>query len=122
MAGQSLGQAESQGRLGETSLLEKRIRVRTGVGLHARPAARLVAEAARYSCEVTLEYGGRVADAKSILQVLALGVKDGHEILVRAEGDREAEVLAALAACLDASAESGGRGGCASPGSSAAGP
>jgi len=95
-------------------LLEKRIKVRTGVGLHARPAARLVAEAAKHSCRVTVEYGGRVADAKSILQVLALGVKDGEEILVRVEGDGDAEVLEALAACLDDSAGTEGNGRCCS--------
>ncbi|MFZ5767155.1 MAG: HPr family phosphocarrier protein [Bacillota bacterium] len=78
-------------------MVEARVVVRTGVGLHARPAAMLVQEAARHSgCQVSIEHGGRKADAKSILQVLGLGVRDGEEVTIRVEGEAEEEVLAAL--------------------------
>lgn len=77
-------------------MVEARVVVRTGVGLHARPAALLVQEAVKHPCRVSIEYGGKRADAKSILQVLALGVKDGEEVVLRAEGEGESEALAAL--------------------------
>jgi phosphocarrier protein len=70
--------------------------VRTGVGLHARPAATLVAAARPYACRVTVEYNGRVADAKSIIQVLGLGVPDHATLVLRTDGDGEATALAAL--------------------------
>ncbi len=77
-------------------MVEARVVVRTGVGLHARPAAALVQEAGRHPCRVSIQYGGKTADAKSVLQVMALGVKDGEEITIRAEGEGESEALQAL--------------------------
>lgn len=77
-------------------MVEARVVVRTGVGLHARPAALLVQQASKHACRVSIEYGGKRADAKSILQVLALGVKDGEEVVIRAEGEGEPDALAAL--------------------------
>jgi len=77
-------------------MVEARVVVRTGVGLHARPAALLVQEAVKHPCRVTIEYGGKKADAKSILQVLAMGVRDSEELVIRAEGEGESEALAAL--------------------------
>ncbi len=44
------------------------------------------------------ETAGRTADAKSILQVLTLGVRDGAEIIVRAEGEGEDAALRAITA------------------------
>ncbi|MEW6545881.1 MAG: HPr family phosphocarrier protein [Bacillota bacterium] len=77
-------------------MVEARVVVRTGVGLHARPAALLVQEAVKHPCRVTIEYGGKKADAKSILQVLAMGVRDSEELVIRAEGEGESEALASL--------------------------
>jgi phosphocarrier protein HPr len=74
------------------------VTVNTGVGLHARPAAVLVAAARTYACKVTVEYHGKVADAKSILQVLGLGVQDRETVTVRADGEGEQAVLAAMMA------------------------
>jgi phosphotransferase system HPr (HPr) family protein len=70
--------------------------VHTGVGLHARPAAALVAAARPHACRVTVEYNGRVADAKSIIQVLGLGVPDQATVVLSADGDGEAAALATL--------------------------
>lgn len=83
-------------------MAEARVTVKTGVGLHARPAAELVREASRHSCRLTVEYGGRTADAKSILQILALGVKDGEELVVRAEGEGEDAAIKAVLALFGA--------------------
>jgi len=83
-----------------------RIVIRTGVGLHARPAAELVREAKKHACSVTLEYQGRTADAKSILQVLALGVKDGAEVTVRTEGEGDESAVASIERLLSSGFES----------------
>lgn len=81
-------------------MAEARVVIRTGVGLHAGPVAALVAEARRHACAVTFECGARAANAKSILAVLALGVKDGEELLVRAEGEGAEDAIDALARAL----------------------
>ncbi len=83
-------------------MLEAEVTIHSGVGLHARPAASLVREAARHACRLTVHYAGREADAKSVLQVLALGVKDGETIRLRAEGPGEEAALKALVALLEA--------------------
>ncbi|MGE5590508.1 MAG: HPr family phosphocarrier protein [Bacillota bacterium] len=77
-------------------MVESRVTVVSPVGLHARPAALLVQEAAKYDCHLILEYGRRRANAKSILQVLALGVKNGEEVRICAEGKGEEEAIVAL--------------------------
>jgi phosphotransferase system HPr (HPr) family protein len=61
------------------------------VALHARPAGLLVKEAARLGCSVTVVANGRRADAKSILQVLALGASGGTAIVIEVSGDGAAE-------------------------------
>ena len=72
------------------------------VGLHARPAAVLVQTAGRYQARVRIVYGERRADARSIIQVLSLGVRQGSRITVTTEGGDEVEALAAVLAVLTA--------------------
>jgi phosphocarrier protein FPr len=75
--------------------------VRNRLGLHARPAARLVSTAGRFAAEVTLERDGRRANAKSINQVATLGVRQGDTITLSAGGPDAAAALAALRALAD---------------------
>ena len=69
-------------------------------GLHLRPAAELVRLAARFRARVEVvnvtRGGGRTADARSLLQVTALGVNAGHVVRLTATGEDAAEALAAL--------------------------
>ncbi|MFC7327561.1 HPr family phosphocarrier protein [Marinactinospora rubrisoli] len=82
---------------------QRRLTVRTEVGLHARPAAQFVRAAAEHPGDVTVARGdGDPVPAKSILAVLALGVRHGDEITVTAEGERAEAVLDALAAIVEA--------------------
>jgi len=71
------------------------------LGLHARPAARFVATAARYEADVRVHKGERSANAKSINQVAMLGARQGDEIVVSAGGPDAAGALAALKALAD---------------------
>ena len=69
------------------------------VGLHARPAAQFVQTASNFEAEVTVANKTKSSDpvnAKSILSVLTLGVHQGHEIEITADGIDEAEVLKAI--------------------------
>lgn len=61
-------------------------------GLHARPAARFVKSMAELGVPVTVRKGERKADARSILEVLGLGVDQGDDFTV--EADTAPEVLA----------------------------
>lgn len=85
---------------------EARVTVRSKVGLHARPAAMFVQEALKFKCKVTIESGDKTADGKSILRVLALGVKCGQEIVIRTDGEGEDEALASLVSLIENTPES----------------
>jgi len=68
--------------------------------LHARPAATFVKTAMRFRSRVSIGVNGRVADAKSILAVLALGATGGTMLSLSAEGEDAPAALDALAACV----------------------
>jgi PTS hybrid protein len=65
-------------------------------GLHARPAAALVRLAARFDARITVNG----ADASSLLRVIALGLRHGEQVAVRAEGPQAAEAVDAVAELL----------------------
>ncbi len=48
------------------------------VALHARPAGVVSREAMQFSARLTLVFGDRKADAKSVLRVMALGAEPGQ--------------------------------------------
>jgi len=70
------------------------------VALHARPAATFVKTAMRFSSRVTVGANGKIADAKSILAVLALGATAGTPLQLNADGEDAPAALDALAACV----------------------
>ena len=71
-----------------------------GVALHARPAGKFVKTALRFYSNLTVASNGKVANAKSILSVLALGATGGTVLKLSAAGDDAAAALGALAACV----------------------
>lgn len=85
---------------------EVKVIVEAKVGLHARPASLFVQEAAKYTsdihvyCQDPETKEDRNANAKSILGILTLGVFQGTEITISAEGDDEEQAVAALAALV----------------------
>lgn len=69
-------------------------------GLHARPAARFVQAASRYTSRIVIRQDGREADAKSLIALLGLTIRPSTEITLSAEGPDADDALAALAAEL----------------------
>jgi phosphocarrier protein HPr len=66
---------------------ERRVRVASPLGLHARPAAVFVQAVTATGLAVTLcRPGGPAADARSILSVIALDVRHGEEVLLHTDG------------------------------------
>ena len=70
-------------------------------GLHLRPAADFVRLAAKFQSQVRVANltrgGGREANARSLLEVTALGVNKGHTIRLQASGDDAQAAIEALA-------------------------
>lgn len=62
-------------------------------GLHARPAMSFVQAASKFDCKITMEKDGRVAPAKSLISILALGVGKGEKVIICAEGKDEEKAV-----------------------------
>jgi phosphocarrier protein len=65
-------------------------------GLHLRPAARLVQVAKQFQSAIYLKGGGKIADLRSILSVLALCATMGTGLDVEAAGDDEQDAIQAI--------------------------
>ncbi|HXN90063.1 MAG TPA: HPr family phosphocarrier protein [Candidatus Sulfotelmatobacter sp.] len=84
---------------------EVQVALPENVALHARPAASFVKTALRFRSRVTVGMDGKIADAKSILAVLALGATGGTLLKLKAEGEDAPAALDALATCVSGLAE-----------------
>ncbi|MBF6628007.1 MAG: HPr family phosphocarrier protein [Proteiniphilum sp.] len=62
-------------------------------GLHARPAAELAALAKRFKSCITLTTGLKEANAKSVISLLTLGLKQGSVINLKIEGEDSEEAI-----------------------------
>ncbi len=80
---------------------QKEVVVTSDAGVHARPAMMLVREAMKYPCSVTLVKDDIEADCKSIMSVLGLAIISGSRLVVKAEGDREGEVVDRLVQMIE---------------------
>ncbi len=72
-------------------------------GLHARPAALLVAALAAVEAEVTVALGGtqKRVDARSLIGLLSLGAHPGDVLAIEASGAESAEAMARIRALVD---------------------
>jgi phosphotransferase system HPr (HPr) family protein len=81
---------------------ELTIQLPKGVALHARPAGSFVKVAMAFLSTIRVRAGDREANAKSILEVMALGAEGGSEISLRADGDDADAALGAIREWSDA--------------------
>uniref|UniRef100_UPI0036DE8855 fused PTS fructose transporter subunit IIA/HPr protein n=1 Tax=Photorhabdus sp. RM322S TaxID=3342825 RepID=UPI0036DE8855 len=68
-------------------------------GLHARPGAVLVNVIRQFSSEITmlnLDGTGRPVNGRSLMKIMALGVKKGHRLHVVANGDDAQQAITAI--------------------------
>ncbi|MBA2461677.1 MAG: HPr family phosphocarrier protein [Actinobacteria bacterium] len=70
------------------------------VALHARPAGAFVREAASFDASIVVRANDRSANAKSILEVLALGAVGGTTLELAASGEDAAAAIERLAAVV----------------------
>jgi phosphocarrier protein HPr len=66
------------------------------LGLHARPAADFTKTAAKFNSKITLKGNGKTIDAKSILMVLTMGIRQGEQLTIIADGPDEIESIEVL--------------------------
>lgn len=89
-------------------MVQREVLIHNSAGLHARPAALLVALAAGSKAQVTLQYGGKTINAKSILSVLGGGIGKGARVVVTADGEDEQATVDGICSLFEQFAEQRG--------------
>lgn len=82
-------------------MLEREIKVINALGVHARPASKIVQTANKFKSKIWLIKDNATADAKSILHVMMLGANYNSLVLVRASGEDEKDAVEAIAALFN---------------------
>lgn len=78
-------------------------KIKNAHGLHARPGAMLVAEAKKFESNIrvaNLDGDSKEVNAKSLMKVIALGVKHGHQLKFTAEGHDATQALESIGAAI----------------------
>ncbi len=79
---------------------QAKLMITTDVGLHARPATLFVRTSNQFESDIQVIYGSKEANAKSILQVLSLGVEKDGEINLIINGPDENQALNELSSLV----------------------
>lgn len=81
-------------------MLEEKIQIINKLGLHVRAATKLVQTASEFEAEITIICNDQEADAKSIMDVLMLAAIHESFVVIRVNGDNEAEEQQVLTALM----------------------
>lgn len=68
------------------------------VGIHARPAGNLAKEAKKYDSVIKITKDGKSVEAKKLMMLMGLGVKQGDTVTVSVEGGDEEATAAQMEA------------------------
>ena len=86
-------------------MISRNVTVKNSVGLHARPATFFIQKANSFKCSIWVEKEDCRVNAKSLLGVLSLGISNGTNITIIADGQDEQLAADALAALIDSGFE-----------------
>jgi len=78
-------------------MIEVEVMITNKLGLHARPAAKLVQTASNFISSIVLIKENLEVNAKSIMGVMMLAAEMGSKIVIRVDGSDENEALKAVA-------------------------
>lgn len=72
------------------------------LGIHARPAGAIAAEAKKFSSQITVQKGDKSADGRRLFALMGLSAKAGDTLTVICNGEDEEAAADALRALLEA--------------------
>lgn len=75
---------------------KKEFHIIAETGIHARPATMLVQVASKFSSDINIEFSGKSVNLKSIMGVMSLGVGQGADVTITADGDDAADAIVAI--------------------------
>lgn len=77
------------------------VSINNPTGLHARPATQFVKLATTFQSEISIRVADKDGDAKSILKVLSLGIAQGAQVKISAEGNDEKAAVESLVMLIE---------------------
>lgn len=77
-------------------MIERKIKIKNKLGLHARPAAVFVKTASKFKSDISLIKDGQQVNGKSIMGVLMLAAEKGSEVTLRIDGEDEIAAMETL--------------------------
>ena len=83
-------------------MITRNVKIINKVGLHARPATFFIQKANSYKSAIWVESETKRVNAKSLLGVLSLGIKQGMTITLSADGPDEVEALDGIIGAIEA--------------------
>lgn len=82
-------------------MLSRKITIKNPSGLHLRPAGVLSQTAMKFKSDIIIEYGEKRIVAKSVLNVMAAGIKSGTQVNLIVEGEDEEEAMKTLVEAIE---------------------
>src|SRR5580700_4173109 len=86
---------------GGNGTMTKDLVVSNKLGMHARPAAKFVQTANRFSCDIFVEKDGERVNGKSIMGLMMLAAGPGSKLTVHADGNDANQALTELETLLN---------------------
>ncbi len=82
-------------------MISKVLKITNPSGLHLRPAGVLSQTAMKFKSDITIEAAGKKVVAKSVLNVMAAGIKSGDEITLICDGEDEVQAMETLTQAIE---------------------
>ena len=82
-------------------MISKNLTVVNPSGLHLRPAGVLSQTAMKFKSDITIVSGEKKIVAKSVLNVMAAGIKCGTEITLICDGEDEEEAMKTVSQAIE---------------------
>ena len=74
-------------------MVSKNVKIKNEMGFHMRPANLFVTAMSKYSSDINIVHDSKNIDGKSIMNIMAAGMKCGSEIALECDGADEREML-----------------------------
>jgi len=74
-------------------MVSAKVKITDKAGIHMRPANNFISAMVKYRSDIKIIHGGNEINGKSIMNIMAAGLKYGNEIEIICTGEDEKEML-----------------------------
>ena len=78
----------------EKEMVSRTVKIENAEGLHMRPAGVVAKEMGKFACDVTIVFGDKRINAKSLINIISACIKTGAEITFECDGEDEEAAMA----------------------------